>query len=512
MKKNELKMGVILSYVTMFISFVIPLFYTPIMLRILGQNEYGVYSLANSVISYLALLNFGMGQSIIRYVSQYRAKNQFDKVNKIISLFFLVFIFLAFIVLIAGIILYIGSTSWFSKGLTITEISTLKKLIIIMTISTAVSFVSSVFSATTTAFEKYIFRRFLELINTMILPILNLIVLYLGYKSIGMSVIALLLSIILCFIYIYYCIKKLKVRISFKNLPFNLLKDIFSFSFFVFLSTIVDMLYWATDKVLIGSLLGSAAIAIYNIGGTFTSMYQNLSGAVGNVFGPRVNQMVAKENTSDKYDELLIRIGRIQFYIISLALTGYVVFGKIFIHFWAGDAYMDAYVIAIMTMFPLSIPLIQNIALTVTVAKNKHQFRAIMYFFIALANIVGTYILIPKYGIIGAAFCTSVSFIVGHGIIMNIFYYKVLKIDIPLFWKNILSISKVPLFMMVIGIIFVHFVSISSFKLFFICIFVYSCVYLILLYLISFNEYEKLLLMSPLFKIFNKVKSIINKS
>ena len=138
MKKNELKMGVILSYVTMFISFVIPLFYTPIMLRILGQNEYGVYSLANSVISYLALLNFGMGQSIIRYVSQYRAKNQFDKVNKIISLFFLVFMFLAFIVLIAGIILYIGSTSWFSKGLTIAEISTLKKLIIIMTISTAV--------------------------------------------------------------------------------------------------------------------------------------------------------------------------------------------------------------------------------------------------------------------------------------------------------------------------------------------------------------------------------------
>ena len=95
---------------------------------------------------------------------------------------------------------------------------------------------------------------------------------------------------------------------------------------------------------------------------------------------------------------------------------------------------------------------------------------------------------------------------------MNLFYYKVLKIDIPLFWKNILSISKVPLFMMIIGIIFVHFVSISSFKLFFICVFVYCCVYLILLYLISFNEYEKLLLVSPLFKIFNKVKSIINKA
>ena len=60
-KNNELKAGVLLSYVNLAIGMIIPLIYTPIMLRLLGQAEYGLYSLSNSVISYLSLLTFGIG-------------------------------------------------------------------------------------------------------------------------------------------------------------------------------------------------------------------------------------------------------------------------------------------------------------------------------------------------------------------------------------------------------------------------------------------------------------------
>ena len=63
---NELKAGSILSYVNLLIGCIIPLLYTPVMLDIMGQAEYGLYSLSNSVISYLGLLNFGMGSAVIR--------------------------------------------------------------------------------------------------------------------------------------------------------------------------------------------------------------------------------------------------------------------------------------------------------------------------------------------------------------------------------------------------------------------------------------------------------------
>mgnify|MGYP002148940869 FL=1 len=70
MQKNELKSGVILSYINLGLGTVIPFIYTPIMLRMLGQAEYGLFSLASSAVSYLSLLSFGFGSTIIRYISK----------------------------------------------------------------------------------------------------------------------------------------------------------------------------------------------------------------------------------------------------------------------------------------------------------------------------------------------------------------------------------------------------------------------------------------------------------
>ena len=85
-KVNELKAGALLSYVNLAITCIIPLLYTPIMLRILGQAEYGLYSLSNSVISYLSMLNFGMGSAVIRYVAKARAEGDKEDVEKTVGL------------------------------------------------------------------------------------------------------------------------------------------------------------------------------------------------------------------------------------------------------------------------------------------------------------------------------------------------------------------------------------------------------------------------------------------
>lgn len=63
---NELKAGAILNYIAICLNMVVGLIYTPFMLRMLGQSEYGLYSLASSVIAYLAVLDLGFGNAIIR--------------------------------------------------------------------------------------------------------------------------------------------------------------------------------------------------------------------------------------------------------------------------------------------------------------------------------------------------------------------------------------------------------------------------------------------------------------
>ena len=162
-KVNELRAGALLSYVNIAITTIIPLLYTPIMLKMLGQSEYGLYSLSNSIISYLSILNFGMGSAVVRYITVASAEENKDKVERTMGLFLKIYGALALLVLIVGGIITIFVDSLFAKGLSVEEINKLRILMIIMSVSTAISFPLSVYSSVLISYEKYIFRRILDL-------------------------------------------------------------------------------------------------------------------------------------------------------------------------------------------------------------------------------------------------------------------------------------------------------------------------------------------------------------
>ena len=507
---TQRKAGAVLSYVNLALGCIIPLFYTPIMLDLLGQAEYGLYGLSNSVIGYLSLLNFGMGTSIVRYISKFRAEGDTQAIRGLIGLFFIIYSGLAVLVLAVGGVLVWNADVFFSAGLSASETPRLQQLMLIMMVSTALSLPISVFSSIISAYEKFIFSKTFAIICTVATPVLNLIALYAGTASVGIAFVGLSMQIITGVVWGLFCFKKLKLTPLFHSMPTNLVKEIWVFSAFVFLSSIVDMLYWATDKVIIGATLGTVAVAIYNVGGTFTSILQNLSHALGNMFTPVVMRMNAgTDRTSPAATtELMIRVGRIQSMIVSFVLSGYMVFGQCFIKLWAGDGYEEAYWVALLTMVPLSIPLMQSIAFSSLVAQNKHRFRAILYAIIAVLNVISTYLIIPYTGIIGASACTAVAFVVGNGIIMNIYYQRVIHLGIGIFWKNILRVIAVPLVLAASSYLLVNVVfHIFSWIPFLIGVGIYSVIFWLLIWFVSMNSYEKSLFIGML----QKVKRIVIK-
>lgn len=508
MKKeiNQLKAGSILTYIALFISTLIPLIYTPIMLKILGQAEYGLYSLSNSIISYLGLLTLGLSSTIIRYMMKYKANNDKVMFERVMGLFFIIYSIIAIITCVVGFGLSLGSNMFFSKGLEQWEIKKLRILIIIMTVNAAISLVSGACGSAVLCYERYVFRKVVDLVFTVAAPIINLIMLYAGFASVGMAVAGTMCAIITLILNIVYTKKVLNVHMRIKNPPVELLKSIFSFTAFVFIGMIADLLYWSTDKVLIGALIGSTAVAVYNIGATFNSMLQNLAAAISGVFGPRVNSYVFEKRPMSELSDLMIRVGRVQYLLISLVLSGFVLFGKQFLNVWAGDEYSQAYPIALMTMFPLAVPLIQNVAFTAICAMKKHKFRSVLYAILAVINVIGTYFLLKPMGIIGAALCTCVVFIIGQGIIMNWYYYKKIGLDIPRFWKNIIKMTIVPVILSVAYKLVEHYalpknVSLIGLLVEIIC---YTVVFAGCTWLFTMNNYEKNLVLDLVKKVLPK--------
>lgn len=507
MKKepNQIRVGVLLSFVNLALSSLIPMFYTPVMLRILGQAEHGLYSLANSTVGYLSLLSFGFGSAIIRYISKYRAENDREGLRRAFGFFLMLYGALAVLVVAGGFVLAYCVPGMFSEGLTAQELQTVQALIPVLALNLALTFPYSAVNAVVLAHERYLYRRSMDIIASLLAPVFNLVMLYMGYASMGLAISSLAAQFLLFLPNVFYCVRKLGLTPSFQRIPSSLIREMVGFSGFVFLASIVDMLFWATDKVILGMLIGSAAVSVYQVGGTFNNMIMQFSLSFSNVLAPRITGMVVKDASADQLSELFIRVGRIQYFVVALVATGFVAFGQAFIDLWAGPDYCDAYWITILTMFPLCVPLIQNTGTQIIMAQNKHKFRSVVYLFIAILNVISTWLVVPYLGGIGAALCSCVSYLMGQGIIINLYYHRVIGLNIPLFWKQIGGMSVIPLVMMVLTIVLQQVFRIGNWLSFFVCVGVYTVIYSLSMYLFSMNDYEKNLIWKPLNKILSKM-------
>ena len=167
---TQIKIGAILGYVNYAVKMIIQLLYVPIMLRLLGQSEYGVYQLVASLISYLSLLNFGFGGAYLRFYS--KCKHDPQKESTLNGTFLMVFSLFAFLALIAGTIITINSNAILGTKLTTQELSLAKILLAILTVNMVITFPISVFTSIITSRENFIFLRLLELAKSVLNPFL----------------------------------------------------------------------------------------------------------------------------------------------------------------------------------------------------------------------------------------------------------------------------------------------------------------------------------------------------
>ena len=148
------------------------------------------------------------------------------------------------------------------------------------------------------------------------------------------------------------------------------------------------------------------------------------STSISSVFAPKVNRIATKnkKDMREEFSKLFIKVGRIQFLFLALVASGIIFFGKYFItNIYASSEYIEAYPVSLLLILPVTIPLIQNLGIEIQRSINKHQFRSITYFFMALINIAISIPLATEYGPTGAAMGTLISLFVANGVIINLF-------------------------------------------------------------------------------------------
>ena len=321
MVQGQIAKGAIISYVAIFLHIAITFFYTPWMIRQIGMSDYGLYSLVGTFISYF-IIDFGLSGAITRFIAKYRAEGDQRKVENMLGLTTKVYLGIDAVIFLVLFVCYFFLKDIFT-GLTPEEIYKLRVLYIIAGTFSVLSFVWHPMNGAMMAYEYFVENKLVDMFHKVGTVLLIVLVLLLNggvYELVFITGAVGFLSSLLKFIIFK---RKSHIKINWQYADRAEMKSLMGFSVWVFLTSMAQRFRLTMMPTILGILANSTEISIFALGMTIEAMVYTLSSALNGLFLPKVTRMIHNQEGSRALTDLMIRVGRLQLYIIALILCGF---------------------------------------------------------------------------------------------------------------------------------------------------------------------------------------------
>lgn len=424
---NQRKWGALLSYLSLIVNVLVKLLYTPILLRLLGQAEYGLYSLVLSIVGYLAILDFGFGSTIVRYTVKYTTEGDNKKLMGLYGTISIIYIGIGLLAFFVCFLLSFLSNSLFDASMTTEEVSKVRLMLILCGINLLFSFPLQISSSVLVAYERFVFKNGVNFLKIIIEPVITIILLYFfSMKSIAAVMVITICNLAGYLLYYIYAIKNLNFGFSFKSFDSSLVKTLLSYSTGMFLLMLFEQVQFNSGQFILGVFYGSKTIAVWGIVMIFVLNYRSMSTSVTNVFTPSFLNTVFKDDKNGLYSTIE-KMTRLQAVILFFIISNFLLFGFPFIEIWAGIEYADAYYCSLIIMLPMTLSLLLEFCYMYQMACNHLLYRVVTFFSGFAVSFVVIYFI---FGLTlqSFAYIISLSIILGQ-ILMVLVYLKKSKIS-----------------------------------------------------------------------------------
>lgn len=433
---KQIKLGALMSYFTIAFNMVAGLIYTPWMIEQIGQSNYGLYTLATSLIT-LFVMDFGMSAAVSRFVSKYNAAGDQKAVNNFLGIVYKLYFCIDAVIFTALIIVSFFIENIYDN-LTATEVETFKILYVIVGLFSVISFPFTNLNGVLTAYERFVDLKIADLLHKVFIIIAMVIALLLGYGVYALVIVNAVAGLLTILVKLIIIRKKTAVKVNLKYRNTKILKEIFGFSAWTTIASLAQRLIFNITPSIIAavSVTGSVGVAIFGLGQTIEGYVYTFATAINGMFMPRISKIVHDGKRETDLMPLMIRIGRLQCMIIGILVIGFMALGKSFIvDIWNKPTFSQSYICAMLLIIPSFFYLPMQIAHTTLIVENKVKLQAYVFMGMGILNACLSLILSKYFGAIGASFSIFIAYMV-RTITMVIIYKIVLKLDMVRFFKE----------------------------------------------------------------------------
>lgn len=505
---SQLKKGAFLNYATIFLTNVVGILLTPFILSHIGASQYGIYITIGALVGTISLLDFGLNNTIVRFVAKYRAEKDKKGEENFLATTMLIFFAISITIVIIGLVFYnFFIDSYFTK-MNGEEIKIAKTIFSILIFNLAISLPGTAFTGICYGYESFVFPKTLNIIRYVSRSLTVVAVLTLGGKAISLVILDTIFNVLIIAITMFFVFKRLNVKIKLHSFSFQFIKKIFSYSGWIFIFALVSIFQWKAGHWVLGSTSAPEVLTIYGIGITLGTYYGAFSTAISGVFLPRATQMTVAKATGEELTDMMIKIGRLSFIVLMFIFGAFLFFGHQFVLLWVGKTLgpqgsYEAWLIAILIMAAYTLPLVQGFGNSILEAKSKLAFKAILYLsFMILGTILGA-LLSVEYGALGMISGSVVAWVIVQNT-MNFYYHNKIGLNIIRFFKQLLNKTFIAI-VLAFGLAYIiNILPGNDWFNFVYKAIIYTIVYSILMYTLGLNTFEKDLFKKPINKLLKR--------
>jgi O-antigen/teichoic acid export membrane protein len=429
MARSEVKWGALLSYVLIALNSIYGLVIMPFVLGAIGESEYGVYKTIGAMTATISVMELGLGGTMQKYISQYRAQNEEKKAYNYSAMCIIQAIVMALAMIVVGVSLFFTLDPVYGNTFTATELIRAKQIYIVLVCYVVLHIFENVLFGIITGYNRFIFTNGVKLLTLVSKILIYLIILPIFKNSLAIVMTMVFLEFVIIAAECFYIKLVLKHQVKLYSWDKSVFKETFAYTGLLFIQSIIIQFNGNVDNMVIGSVIGTSAVTVYSFAIQIYNMYEQCSTSVSGVILPSVTKVIYSGATTKDLEDMAVKYGRVQWAVLGAALGGFICLGKEFFFLWLGEGFEDCYYLALILMVPVTLPLIVNTCLAILKAKNLLFFRTVALAYSAVFNVIFTVIGTRLWGFYAAAAGTALSTFIGSVISLNVYYTVKLKMN-----------------------------------------------------------------------------------
>jgi O-antigen/teichoic acid export membrane protein len=412
----------------------------PFLVRNLGDHWYGVWTVVGSAIAYLTMMDLGLSQAIILYLSRYIATREHDKANAVVNTAMVVYAGISVAVLvIAGVLAFFVNHIVGNHG----DVGLAATVIMILGVSLAIELPFNSFSGIIGAYVRY---ELLSGIRFFVLVVNTALTFYFVGRGYGILALAFiqLVSCILFNILFYtaskYCFRELKV--GRKYFDRSVIRDLTHISVWSFVSNVSYLLKFKLNAIVVAFLMSPTAVTHFAVGSRLADYFREFLFQATNLTTP----ILTKYHVLEKEDELRDKLLFLTKINTALAFMGggiILIVGHAFIATWMGPNYLDAYPILMVLVCAMMFEVTIDPSRCTMAAMGKNRLVALLEVSEALFNVTLSIILGKLYGPIGVALGTGIPMLIMKVVVSPRIVCRLTKTPLPKFYGVIAPIVAI---------------------------------------------------------------------